>query len=116
MQPLFALRESHHQEADEKDHGGEVFREMATGGALEGDAISCEIGNFHAENHFAECGLVGRAFHERRVEPGTEEQENRGQSASEYREAAMWKSRHSASEPDPAEDEPDWSNNDTQDH
>src|SRR5271166_1217455 len=43
---------------------------MAACGASEVDAVAVEVGDFQAENHLAERGLVGRTFHERFVKPG----------------------------------------------
>jgi len=75
-----------------------------------------EIGDFHAKNHLAQCGLVGRAFHKSLVQPGTKNQQDDGDSSAVdmqpyVRNAGIDPSR----QPESAENYSDGSDHDPQD-
>jgi hypothetical protein len=81
MQALFALGQADHDVADAEDHRGQPLGKVPSGSALEGDAVAVEVGNFHPQDHLTERRLIGRAFHESLVEPGTEKQKYQGDAA-----------------------------------
>ena len=83
MQSLLTLGQANHDEADAKDHPGKYLRKMPARGTRERDAIAVKIGDLHPKDHLAERRLVGRAFHEGFVEPGSGDGEQEHQSPAE---------------------------------
>ncbi len=69
VQCLLLLGERGHDVTDEQDHTGKNLAKVPARPLAKADPPPAHVRDLDPHGHFAECGLVGRGFHQGEVEP-----------------------------------------------